>query len=168
MKDWQLIRLLIYRRAFPGATIKSSCDALIVAIVVSLQWVPLSLAEESADCFRIPRPDAHGTQNLSDRQTNDRLLGDLIYAGMRTPTFRSSFERWRQNYCCPYICNMVLCHGTCADFAEHCPSFSESGRVIRLDSPGCFSPGNETEHLIPPQPLDHAQGSISRIPQCCK
>jgi hypothetical protein len=81
-------------------------------------------AEES---FRIPRP----TQSL---------LGELIYPGMRTPLARSSFESWRQGYCDPFVCNMVLCHGSCAQFAEHCPSFSESARVIHLGQPGCLEP----------------------------
>jgi len=81
-------------------------------------------AEEN---FRIPRPSVAEAQ-----------LGDVIYAGMRTPMPRSSFERWRQNYCTPFICNMVLCHGSCGDFEEHCPSFSELGRVIHLDAPDAW------------------------------
>ncbi|MBS1956149.1 MAG: hypothetical protein JST89_18335 [Cyanobacteria bacterium SZAS-4] len=80
--------------------------------------------------------------------TAQAMLGDVIFAGMRTPVARTSFERWRQNYCAPFICNMVLCHGSCGDFAEHCPSFSESGRVIHLETPGCMMP-NQTAESVP-------------------
>lgn len=164
MNHWQLIRFLIDQKAFSGAIRKSFWCVIVPAF--SLLWVPSVGAEESAECFRIPRPEVR--ENLSDRQTNDRLLGELIYAGMRTPLSIGAFERWRQNYCCPYICNMVLCHGTCADFAEHCPSFSESSRVIRLDSPGCFSPPAKPTCLNLEQPQEQVPDSISRIHQGCK
>jgi hypothetical protein len=104
-----------------------------------ITFIFLTTAAAHADeCFRIPRPAAPPDKVLMQSKLNQRLLGDLIYAGMRTPMPRSLFERWRQNYCSPFVCNMVLCHNTCAEFAEHCPSFSESGRVIHLDSPTCL------------------------------
>jgi hypothetical protein len=67
------------------------------------------------------------------------LLGDVIFAGMRTAMPRTAYARWRQNYCEPFVCNMVLCHGSCKEFEEHCPSFMESGRVIHVDAQSCMS-----------------------------
>ena len=105
-------------------------------ILILLFFVQSARAQEN---FRVPRPPAAGAE---------KLLGDVIYAGMRTPVPRTSFERWRLNYCTPFICNMVLCHGTCGDFAEHCPSFSESGRVIHLEEQGCMVPSKRPAEAV--------------------
>jgi len=121
-------------------------------IVISIGFAQSAQADEN---FRVPRPAATVSTPVSSAissgasgAASNALLGDVIYAGMRTPMPRASFERWRQNYCSPFICNMVLCHGTCADFAEHCPSFSESGRVIHLDTPGCMMPSNQISERV--------------------
>ncbi len=146
-----------------------------------------SLANNPGECFRVPRPalssnvranaradvradvranaladvgaDVSQTPVFSETTNRQKLLGDVIYAGMRTPMPRNAFERWRQNYCCPFVCNMVLCHGTCFDFAEHCPSFSESGRVIPLGSLNCMEADNQAAN----QPAS----SVSPVRDCC-
>ncbi|HEY9731251.1 MAG TPA: hypothetical protein V6C89_05030 [Drouetiella sp.] len=144
-----------------------------VSLLALLFCMTAAHADES---FRIPRPEASPNSAPTESRRSERLLGDLIYAGMRTPMSKSLFERWRQNYCSPYVCNMVLCHSTCAEFAEHCPSFSESGRVIRLDSRTCLSPdwsSDQSSNQSPVKPsdgqpanqragVDYAAGS------CCK
>lgn len=138
-----------------------------------------SAANNPGECFRVPRPtlssnvranahadvranaraDVSQTPVFSEAANRQKLLGDVIYAGMRTPMPRNAFERWRQNYCCPFVCHMVLCHGTCFDFAEHCPSFSESGRVIPLGSLNCMEADNQAAN----QPAS----SVSPVRDCC-
>lgn len=135
----------------------------ICLIVISIFLTRSACAQEN---FRVPRPAATAGTSASANalenapgsgstfvarpasDTSESLLGDVIYAGMRTPVPRTSFERWRQIYCAPFICNMVLCHGTCGDFAEHCPSFAESGRVIHLDMRGCMMPSGATAESV--------------------
>lgn len=119
--------------------------------VLLLSVMPHAYARES---FRVPRPvasDAPSTcpGNLSDSalsfsaqelnaKTDFGMFGQYIFAGMRTPLSIDSFERWRQNYCDPIICNMVLCKGSCVDFEEHCPSLSDSNRVIHIHDADCM------------------------------
>ncbi len=132
--------------------IRATC-LILIPICLIVIWIFGAQSACADENFRVPRPSipAPTTANtdasalasaLASTPASEALLGDVIYAGMRTPVPRTSFERWRQNYCSPFICNMVLCHGTCGEFVEHCPSFSESGRVIHVDAPSCMTPSN--------------------------
>ena len=103
--------------------------AFILLAILSVQTASAS------EKFRIERPEETG---LVEPGKN---FGNIVFAGMRTPMPGTTFERWRQSYCAPFICNMVLCHGTCAVYEDHCPSFAESGRVINLDASNCLVPG---------------------------
>jgi hypothetical protein len=115
---------------------------VLASILLSFLFCQTAHAGET---FRIGRPTAaeQGTESVFEAPQQDvssePLLGDVIFAGMRTVMPRTAYERWRQNYCAPFVCNMVLCHGSCAEFEEHCPSFMESGRVIHVDAQSCTS-----------------------------
>jgi hypothetical protein len=106
--------------------------AFLVFILLSILSVRTVTAGEN---FRVERPHETGAGELG------KNFGDIVFAGLRTPMPTTTFERWRQSYCAPFICNMVLCHGACAAYKDHCPSFAESGVVINLDASNCLVPG---------------------------
>ncbi len=106
--------------------------AFLAFILLAILSVQTASASEN---FRIER-----TQETGQVEPG-KIFGSIVFAGMRTPMPSTTFERWRQSYCAPFICNMVLCHGTCAVYKDHCPSFAESGMVINLDPSNCLVPG---------------------------
>ena len=38
----------------------------------------------------------------------------------------ASVRRWQKHFGNPVICNMIFCHGSCADYDDSCPSFKHS------------------------------------------
>ncbi len=109
----------------------------------------------SADATALPRPAAYGTA-----APHDPALFQ-VSAGL---------HRWLQNFGSPVICNMIFCHGSCADFDDSCPSFKRPLLEAMLDAErGCNmqSPASASAVSCSENSSASARLSLPGADDCC-
>jgi hypothetical protein len=80
------------------------------------------------------------------RLQDTRSLIETPAAATQQPySIESSFLRWLKHFKNPVVCDMIFCHGSCANYDDSCPSFRHH-LLSFLDQAGCntnVAPNNE-------------------------
>jgi hypothetical protein len=73
------------------------------------------------------------------RSPNTRPLIETPTDATQPPySVESSFLRWLKHYKNPVVCDMIFCHGSCANYDDSCPSFRHH-LLSFLDEASCNS-----------------------------
>ena len=79
-------------------------------------------------------------------RSNNSQLPVVPDANSPPYTVETSFRRWLKHYKNPVVCDMIFCHGSCADYDDSCPSFRHHVLTILDEESSCNSkigPNNE-------------------------
>jgi hypothetical protein len=81
------------------------------------------------------------------RSPNNRLLIGAPPGATQLPySVESSFLRWLKHYKNPVVCDMIFCHGSCANYDDSCPSFRHHLLSFLDEESSCnsnFGPNSE-------------------------